>query len=254
MEGFIKFFGTGGARFVAASQVRATGGLWLNYKATNLFIDPGPGAVVRIHSSKDHFDPGRLDGIILTHKHLDHANDVNIMIEAMTDGGFKKKGVLFCPEDAVTEDRVVLRYAADYIDRVDLLKEKKSYTIKDVTFTTPVRHIHGVETYGLIFHLNTTIGLISDTRFFDELPDIYHTDYLIVNVLRTQPIDKNRPLDHLSLDDFANIISKVRPKMAIMTHFGLTMIKGKPWLLAERLTKETGVEVVAAYDGMKLEF
>jgi hypothetical protein len=26
MEGFIKFFGTGGARFVAASQVRATGG------------------------------------------------------------------------------------------------------------------------------------------------------------------------------------------------------------------------------------
>ena len=254
MEGFIKFFGTGGARFVAASQVRATGGLWLHYKETNLFIDPGPGAVVRVHGSKDHFDPSRLDGIILTHKHLDHSNDVNIMIEAMTDGGFKKKGVLFCPEDAVTGDRVVLRYAADYIDRVDLLEEKKSYTIKDVTFTTPVRHIHGVETYGLIFHLNATIGLISDTRFFEELPDIYHTDYLIVNVLRVQPIEKNRPLDHLSLDDFASIISKVRPKMAIMTHFGLTMIKGKPWILAEELKKETGVEVVAAYDGMKLEF
>jgi phosphoribosyl 1,2-cyclic phosphodiesterase len=254
MEGFIKFFGTGGARFVAASQVRATGGLWLNYKATNLFIDPGPGAVVRIHGAKDHFDPGRLDGIILTHKHLDHANDVNIMIEAMTEGGFKKKGVLFCPEDAVTGDRVVLRYAVDYIDKVDLLKEKKSYTIKDVTFTTPVRHIHGVETYGLIFHLNVTIGLISDTRFFDELPDIYHTDYLIVNVLRTQPIEKDRPLDHLSLDDFASIISKARPKVAIMTHFGLTMIKGKPWLLAEELKKKTGVEVIAAYDGMKLEF
>src|SRR5512147_1017173 len=103
MEGFIKFFGTGGARFVAASQVRATGGLWLNYKKTNLFIDPGPGAVVRIHGAKDHFDPGHLDGIILTHKHLDHANDVNILIEAMTDGGFKKRGALFCPEDAVTE-------------------------------------------------------------------------------------------------------------------------------------------------------
>ena len=254
MEGFIKFFGTGGARFVAASQVRATGGLWLHYKETNLFIDPGPGAVVRVHGSKDHFDPSRLDGIILTHKHLDHSNDVNIMIEAMTDGGFKKKGVLFCPEDAVTGDRVVLRYAADYIDRVELLEEKKSYTVKDVTFTAPVRHIHGVETYGLIFHLNVTIGLISDTRFFEELPDIYHTDYLIVNVLRVQPIEKNRPLDHLSLDDFASIISKVKPKMAIMTHFGLTMIKGKPWLLAEQLKKETGVEVVAAYDGMKLPF
>jgi len=253
MEGFIKFFGTGGARFVAASQVRATGGLWFNYRTTNLFIDPGPGAVVRIHGAKDHFDPGRLDGIILTHKHLDHANDVNILIEAMTDGGFRKKGTLFCPEDAVTGDRVVLRYATEYIDKVDILREKKTYTVKDVTFETPVRHIHGVETYGLIFHTSPSVGIISDTRFFDELPDIYHTDYLIVNVLRTQPIDGSRPLDHLSIHDFASIILKARPKLAIMTHFGITMIKEKPWLLAEELKKETGIEVVAAHDGMKVE-
>ena len=46
MEGFIKFFGTGGARFVASRQLRATGGLWLKYKETNLYIDPGPGAIV----------------------------------------------------------------------------------------------------------------------------------------------------------------------------------------------------------------
>ena len=39
-----------------------------------------------------------------------------------------------------------------------------------------------------------------------------------------------------------------------MTHFGLTMVKEKPYLLAERLTKETGIEVIAAYDGMKLSF
>ncbi|MDR2019128.1 MAG: MBL fold metallo-hydrolase [Syntrophobacterales bacterium] len=254
MEGFIKFFGTGGARFVAANQIRATGGLWLNYKDTNLYIDPGPGAVVRIRGSKDHFDPSRLDGIILTHKHLDHANDVNIMIEAMTNGGFTKKGVLFCPNDAVSGDPVVLKYATQYIDRIEVMKEKKSYTVKDVTFETPVRHIHGVETYGLIFNLGVTIGLISDTKFFDELPDIYHTDYLIVNVLRVEPIDKNLPLDHLSFYDFASIISKAKPKMAIMTHFGFSMIKEKPWLLAEQLKKETGVEVVAAYDGMKSSF
>jgi hypothetical protein len=43
MEGFIKFFGTGGARFVASQQLRATGGLWLHYKETNIYIDPGPG-------------------------------------------------------------------------------------------------------------------------------------------------------------------------------------------------------------------
>jgi phosphoribosyl 1,2-cyclic phosphodiesterase len=254
MEGFIKFFGTGGARFVAASQIRATGGLWLNYRDTDLFIDPGPGAVVRIHASKDHFEPGRLDGIILTHKHLDHSNDVNIMIEAMTDGGFRKRGTLFCPEDAVSVDPVVFKYARDFVEKIEFLKEKKSYTIKDITFTTPVRHVHGVETYGLIFHLNRTIGLISDTRFFEELPDFYRTDYLIVNVLRTDPKGPSRVLDHLSLKEFAAIITRVKPKMAIMTHFGLTMIQGKPHILAEQLTRETGIEVVAAYDGMKLDY
>ena len=254
-EGFIKFLGTGGARFVASTQIRATGGLWLHYKETDLFIDPGPGAVVRVHASKDRLQPADLDGIILTHKHLDHSNDVNIMIEAMTGGGFKKKGVLFCPEDAVSGDRVVLKYAAAFLEAVEVLKEKKSYVIKDVAFTCPVRHIHGVETYGLLFQLNTTtIGLISDTKYFDELPDHYRADYLIVNVLRSQPIERNLPLDHLSVEDFATIITRVRPKVAIMTHFGMTMIREKPHLLADQLKRETGIEVIAAHDGMKLSF
>ena len=239
MEGFIKFFGSGGARFVAATQVRATGGLWLNYKETNLFVDPGPGAVVRIHASKERFDPSRLDGILLTHKHLDHSNDVNILIEAMTEGGFKKRGTLFCPEDAVSGDPVVMKYVTAFLEGVEVLKEKKTYTLKDMEFVTPARHIHGVETYGVFFRFNpVTVAIISDTRYFDALPDLYQADYLIVNVLRTQPIDRNGPLDHLSLDDFVELITKIKPKVAIMTHFGLTMIRAKPYLLAERLKKE----------------
>jgi len=75
-----------------------------------------------------------------------------------------------------------------------------------------------------------------------------------VNVLRTKPIGKNIPVDHLSLDDFAAIITRVKPKVAIMTHFGMTIIKEKPHLLAEKLKRETGIEVVAAYDGMRLDF
>ena len=110
MEGFIKFFGTGGARFVASKQLRATGGLWFNYKETNLYIDPGPGAMVRIRESQENYEPERLDGIVLTHKHMDHSNDVNILIESMAEGGFKKKGTLFAPQDAVNEDPVVFRF------------------------------------------------------------------------------------------------------------------------------------------------
>ena len=68
MEGFIRFVGTGGARFVAAQQTRSTGGLWLKYHDTNIYIDPGPGALVRLHALREHLEPARLDGMLINTK------------------------------------------------------------------------------------------------------------------------------------------------------------------------------------------
>ena len=255
MEGFIKFVGTGGARIVTAKQARSTGGLWFNYRSTNLYIDPGPGALVRLHSLNNGHDPSQLDGIILTHKHLDHANDVNVMIEAMAEGGFKKRGYLFCPRDAIEEDPVVLRYVRSYLEGLNLLQPGGQYRLRDIEFTVPVRHIHPVESYGLIFHLNKRIGIIADTRFWDALPGFYdQVDILIVNVLRVRPIAPDEKIDHLSVDDFRRIITAVRPQMAVMTHFGLNFIQENPSLVARKIKDETGIDVVAAYDGMTLEF
>lgn len=254
MEGFIKFLGTGGARFVVAKQIRATGGMWLNYKNTNLYIDPGPGALVRVRASKDYLDPIHLDGIILTHKHIDHSNDINVMIEAMTDGGFNRKGIVYCPEDAIGDDPVIFRYIHKYVENIEVLREKNTYTIKDISFTTSMRHIHPVETYGILFNLNKKIGTITDTRYFDELIDFYKADYLIVNVLRSKPIEKTDAIDHLSIHDIKLIAKELKPELMVMTHFGLNIIKEKPHLVAERLREETGINIIAAYDGMKLEF
>ncbi|MCX5816708.1 MAG: MBL fold metallo-hydrolase, partial [Proteobacteria bacterium] len=232
----------------------ATGGLWLHYKDTDLYIDPGPGALVKLHASKERFNPIQLDGIILTHKHIDHANDVNIMIEAMTDGGFKKKGTLFCPEDAVNSDPVVLQYVRKYLDSIVLLHEGGHYTLKDITFDTPVRHVHPVETYGIIFHLNKKIALIADTRFFDTLPEHYNVDYLIINVLRSKPITRTDAVDHLATDDVVKIVNHIKPETVILTHFGMNLIKEKPYLVAEKLKDATGINIIAAHDGMKFEF
>jgi phosphoribosyl 1,2-cyclic phosphodiesterase len=254
MEGFIKFFGTGGARFVVSSQIRATGGLWLRYRDTNLYIDPGPGAIVRISESGDPFTPKRLDGLILTHKHLDHANDANVIIEAMTEGGFNRQGTLFCPADAMGEDPIILRHARTYPASTVLLEPGGLYSIKDVSFSTPVKHRHPVDTYGLLFSLSTTIGLITDTRYFDELPDHYPAECLIVNVLRTQPIEDHDPVEHLALGDFVRIINRIRPRVAIMTHFGLKMVKEGPDEIAADISRQTGIRVIAAHDGMQFEF
>ncbi len=250
---FVKFVGTAGARFVVIKQLRSSGGMWLSVGKTNLYIDPGPGALVRCLSSKPKLEPSSLDGILLTHKHLDHSGDVNIMIEAMTDGGFKKRGILFAPRDALEDDPVVFKYVKEFLEKVIILKEDSEYQIGEIRFSTARRHQHRVETYGINFDTSPySLSLITDTKFFPELTNIYKGDILILHVVRYKPIN-DEPIDHLSLDDAKTIIKKVKPKMAILTHFGMTMIRAKPWVLAEALEKELGCKVIAASDGMKLD-
>jgi phosphoribosyl 1,2-cyclic phosphodiesterase len=250
---FIKFLGTAGARFVVMKQLRASGGVWLSVGKTNLYIDPGPGALVRCLNSKPRLEPSTLDGILLTHKHLDHSGDVNVMIEAMTEGGFKKRGVLFAPRDAFEEDSVVLKYVMGYVEKVEVLKEDSEYRIGDVQFSTTRRHRHRVETYGMNFEISPhTVSLVTDTKFFPELPNLYRGEIMVIHVVRLKPIGDD-PIDHLSMEDVRTIIKKTEPKLTILTHFGMTMIKAKPWVVAAELEKELGLKVIAASDGMKLD-
>jgi len=248
---WLKFLGTSGGRFVLINQLRKTGGTWLNLDNTNVLIDPGPGTLTRCHKSRPKLNPRNLDAIILTHKHLDHSNDVNLMIEAMTNGGWDKKGVLFAPSDALDEDPVVLKHFRNKVNKIVKLKEKGEYNIGNISFKTPVKHIHGVETYGLnIFSKKNTISIISDTKYFEDLEEFYKGDILILNLVMHKGKDH---ILHLDVEDAEKIISKNKPKICIITHFGMTMIKAKPWEIAETLSKKTGVKVVAASDGMKLD-
>ena len=41
--------------------------------------------------------------------------------------------------------------------------------------------------------------------------------------------------------------------LGILTHFGMTMYRAKPWELTQQLSQETGVEVRAASDGTTFE-
>ena len=122
----IIFLGTGGARVVVSSQIRASGGMWFTVGETNFIVDPGPGALVRATAKrKPKLDPTTLDGIILSHGHLDHAADANVLIDAMTSR-VKKRGTLFLPRDALAEG-IVLRYARERVGEIVILEEGGSY-------------------------------------------------------------------------------------------------------------------------------
>ena len=248
-EDTITFLGTAGARFMVTRQLAASGGLWLNLSGTEILVDPGPGSIVQ--STKRKLRADKLSAIILSHRHLDHSADVNIMVEAMTNGGFRQHGWLFAPADALGTEPVIFSYLKNYVEGITVLKEGKSYTIGNVSFNTPVRHIHPVETYGMVFRTPAhTFAYIADTRYFDSLCQSYASELIIINVVLLEP---KQPVDHLSLPEAEHIIKEIKPKVAILNHFGMGIWKARPWEIAQRLSQQTGSRVIAARDGMKFD-
>jgi ribonuclease BN (tRNA processing enzyme) len=245
----VTFLGTAGARVMVASQILASGGLWFNLGGTEMLLDPAPGTLVR--ACKSRLSPPRLSAILLSHKHIDHSCDINVMIEAMAEGGFHRRGVLMAPADALDNDPVVLHYVRPFLERIEVLKEGGEYQVENVSIRTPVRHVHPVETYGLILRTEQyTISCVVDTRYFDQLCQHYRADLLILNVMRLEP---TAPLDHLSVPDAARIIKSLKPRAALLNHFGMSMWRAKPWTVAQRLTEETGIRVIAASDGLRFD-
>jgi phosphoribosyl 1,2-cyclic phosphodiesterase len=244
------FVGTGGGRMTTALQARATGGLWVVLDGTRVHVDPGPGALAHVRGRPLALDPGRLDAIVLTHKHLDHSGDVNAMIEAMTEGGTRRRGLVLAPGDAYEVDPVILGYVRGYPEALGVLEPGGRYPVGAMVVETPLRLRHPVETYGLrLVGTRRTVALISCTGYFPELEAAYRADVLILNVVYRHPRDET----HLALPDAQRLIAAMRPEVAVITHFGLTMLRGRPWELADQVSQATGVRVLAARDRWRLD-
>ncbi len=242
----IVFLGTGGARYVIARQLRATGGLLFRIGNKNILVDPGPESLYRLLEYVPKFNPEKIDAIILSHKHIDHSADINVYLDVMTRGGFQKHGILVAPEDAFGEEGVIFRYLLEFLDEIKIIRPQLKLNFDDVLFEFPLRHDHRVETYGFkLKHSDYSISYIADTKFFPEIINAYKADILVLNLLRLEPSE----IDHLSIPDCERIIADIKPKVAIITHFGMTMLRQGPWKVARQLKEKTGVTVLAAEDG-----
>lgn len=249
------FLGSGGARFVVARQLRASGGMWMRFGETQIHVDPGPGALVRALAHVPPCNPRELDAIVLSHKHLDHSSDVNAMVEAMTSGGFRPRGTLLAPGDAFDREPVILPYVHRFVENVERLEPSAGpYRLGGVELRTSRAHVHAVQTYGLHFdYEGMRVAYLPCGRFFDELGADYarlRPNVLIVNVLRYRDA---MTVDHLTWDDARRVIADVRPQVAVFQHFGTKMLEADPQRLAHELEDELGLRAIAAYDGFTLD-
>ncbi len=248
MSSYVKFFGTAGGRFSVFNQIRASGGIWVCIEDTNILVDPGPGSLLKL------IEYGRsareLDAVFLSHRHLDHSADINSIIESMTSGGRNYHGAVLAPSDAWDSDPVILGYNRANYKNIRTY-EGGWWQIGNIKISTPLKLVHTVENFAVCFQgKRHSIGYISDTLYFEPLKTVFaNIDLLIIN---TVFIHSRGGIYHLSVDDIMPIISSVRPKRTVITHFSTEVLKAQPDKIASKLS-ENGDYVVAAYDGMELD-
>jgi phosphoribosyl 1,2-cyclic phosphodiesterase len=250
----LKFLGTAGARFVVSTQVRHSGGLVWTLGGATIWVDPGPGALVRALASRPRVDPAKVDALVVTHRHLDHAGDATAVVEAMSRGGFGRRGTLLAPRDALEVEPVVFRYAQAFVAERRVLTEGSRHELAPgVVLETPLAHDHGVETYGYRLSADGfTAGHVVDTYWMDALPRAYAgVDLLIVNTTRER--GRDRKYLHLGADDAEILVAAIRPRLAVLTHLGMQLARGRAEELALGISERTGVPTVAARDGWLLD-
>ena len=226
----LTFLGSGGGRFATISQKRMTGGFRIDdFNGKNYHIDPGPGALVRCYQFG--VNPTKIDGVFVSHSHTDHYNDAEILIEAMTRGMTKNNGIIM-------GSRTVFEKFEKWGPALSKYHQSNSKNL--ILVPNKVKHfpnltIKGCETQhgdptGVGFqmeHNDFRISYTADTSYFEKLPKY-----------------------HKRADIF---VDEVKPKLAVMTHFGFKMLSANPVEEALRVASETGVRTLAAFDGMRVD-
>jgi len=250
------FLGTGGGRFATITQRRRTGGIRILSKQNrvNMHIDPGPGALV--YSIEMGLDPQKIKAIFVSHSHLDHANDAEPLIEAMSEGTTKRRGVLVAARSVLRGNEIcessISRYHQAMPERVVEAVVDSSFEVDGVSVTV-CKAVHSdPDAVGFRFDVKGfgSFAYMPDSEYFSEASKFYGgLRLLILSVLRPS----GQPWKgHMTTDDAVKILEETRPEMAIITHFGMQIILKGPEKEAEVIEKRTGVPTKAAFDGMRV--
>lgn len=253
----IVFLGTGGGRWNLISQARRTGGLRIN-GPINIHVDPGPGALIACHDFRQ--DPTKVQLLVVTHNHIDHVNDAGVIAEAMSCYALRKKGWLIGSKSVILGDekgdKGISNYHMNALARVLVAVPGKKICVNiggKKALLTPTRVKHDDKTgFGFTLEMGgKKIGYTSDTEYFEGIAAQYSgCDILIANSLKSK--DDGVP-GHLFTWGTIKLFKQAQPKLGIIAHMGMRLIKSGPEKEAQKIQKESGVRTIAAKDGMRID-
>ncbi|MEM2104362.1 MAG: MBL fold metallo-hydrolase [Candidatus Bathyarchaeia archaeon] len=252
----IIFLGTGGGRFATVTQKRRTAGIRILGENLNLHLDPGPGALV--YSVSIGLNPKKLNAIFVSHCHPDHYADAEVMIEAMTQGMTKKRGMLAASKSVLKGNNVCGPSISKYHQRMieQIVEAVPNIKFKLANLEISVAEALHTDPDAVGFKFETaefgSFAYTSDTEYFKDIGKHYeNVRLLMLCILR--PAGKPWK-GHMTTDDALKIVEETRPEQVVLTHFGMQMLSKGPNGEAKLIEKKTGIPTVAAQDGTRIIF
>jgi len=186
----------------------------------------------------------KLDGILFTHYHADHTAGLDD-----TRPFTQKFGVLpiYAKDNVIKDLKARFNYIFTtknkYLGAPELgINQIKNspFFLRDIEIT-PIEVDHGkLKIFGFRFH---NVAYITDASHISdkEMGKIYNLDILIINALRKEP----HPT-HFGLQQALDVIEKVKPKKAYLTHISYKFGFHK------EISKILPKNVFLAYDGLEV--
>lgn len=253
MQPSIVFLGTGGDSVVVGKQLRGSGGIIIQCEDCQLHVDPGPGALVRALQCDVNLRENT--ALLCSHAHLNHCNDVNAVISAMTYNGMDIHGVLVANETLINgagnEAPILTRFHRNFVERIISVKPGNKIGIEDVEIhALKAEHTDPNAVGFRFFTPNFVLSYSSDTSFSNDISEQFDkSDILILNTVHPFGVGSK---ENLSCDDAVKIVKAVKPKLTVITHFGSKLLEADPLYEAREIQKQTGSQIIAAKDGLNI--
>ena len=242
----ITILGTGGDSIVVGRQLRASGGIVITTAENQIHLDPGPGALIGLKQHGLH--PRETTAVLLSHQHVNHATEAAALITAMTHNGMDRRGVLVTND---LERGLVPLHQRHLLERAFALQPRGRVGINDVEVKAfAAKHYDSDALHYLIQTPDYSLGYITDTAYVKSLADTFKDATVLI--INCKYPDNTAEGDHLDIDAVRKLLTEVSPQLAIITHFGAKMLDADPLAQARTLHRDTGVQVVAGKDGLRI--
>ena len=246
------FLGTAGGPVAFSKRMGLGSGILIKFDDAVFFLDPGTGSVSQ--AIVNGLNLRELSAVFVSHRHLNHAGDLNAAISSMTLGGLDVKGVLVAGKDVLGKDSscgVVDPFFKNAVERIILLEDKKRFGIGSIDIVAE-KLIHSDECFGFKFYSdNLCFGYVPDTEYFSGLIDKFkECDVLVLCIKNPSGVSSKYSLN---IDDVVNITKGVNPSLLILTHFGSKLFEVNPVMAAREVRTKAGCETVVAKAGLVVE-